>query len=81
MSEKKTTEERIALAAGAVTRTALAAVGGYLVGKGVPADWVNAALDPVSLQVAGALTTVGVLGWSLVQKFKKKALDKIKSKF
>ena len=60
---------------GSVVRTALAGLGGALIAKGLPADWVNPLVDQGAALITGALLWGGAQAWSI---FEKKAKDKIR---
>jgi hypothetical protein len=63
---------------GSAVRTALAAVGGALIAKGVPADWVMPLVDQGAALLTGFLVWGGVQAWSIAEK---KAKDEFKKRF
>ena len=63
---------------GSVVRTALAGLGGLLIAKGVPADWVTPIVDQGAALLTGLLVWSGAQAWSLVEK---KARDELGRRF
>lgn len=59
---------------GSVVRTALAAVAGALIAKGLPAEWVMPIVDQSSALLTGAIVWGGAQAWSIAEK-------KIKDRF